>query len=765
METCENDVERTICFLENISGCDADTVIKDFYKWKKETRGSSKNDWVPKFRQMVSVDFQIQGAALFHRYDLQCFSERMDHVFQWHTDMQMKRQYVAPYFCFVQSSGMGKTKIMHEYKKEALKANITSLLILPSDTKFDQDGYMYRRLDLGISVSPNDTFHSESAKSRFVAERIFRRLDRFLYELQTPEKRNELQKVALLFDESQLLLKAEFGLEAFRFRCVRLWLQEKRHDVQVVAVFAGTNLRFATMFDFGPDERLKHLGYTSRDAPGMQRVYHDRGKVLYPPFYQTTTMGSCLPLLEEAEKENGAAFSEYERAVYYGRPLFAHMSKENRLDDNLIVVLRRMVLGHPDKEHKWRESLLAWISLLPIRVQMGQTTVALASDLVAESYAIFCGYHPESKAILLGHFPDPVCARLAMCLMDDTLEIRATSSNIIKGASKKWWAGKLSEIISTGMVIPENGNLEVVVAWYMLFCGDLLRKRINEENNLKGIQLYTQFSVSLDAWLQLMMSGGKNTQVPIEECEVSVGFIQLCRNPLRSYRESWASLADQSFLKHIFESGIALYVFPNCPLIDIVVPLRITPGTNSKTEYISMFVSIKCGEGYSDKELAEECEKMKERAVSDKLDKALCLLILFASDPIPNKKLPAQSDTKHEQGEGDRQAYELKEEGEKISSLWSCDGVVSRFVRVPLDDAFGLTDVFKKVTLDAAIHSELFSSHPYLMAHGQNENKDLEAKAALPQELYAKYRKDYTLLRKAMTTKEKDDAPSVSASS
>lgn len=251
LETCGKDVERRICFLENISLCDADAVIKDFYKWKKETHGSSKNDWVPKFRQMVSVDFQIQGTELFHSHDLQCFSERIDHVFQWHTDMQMKRQFVAPYFCFVQSSGMGKTKIMHEYEKEALKANITSLLILPSDAKFDQDGYIYRGLDLGISVSPNDTFHSESAKCRFVAERIFRRLDRFLYELQTPEKRNELQKVALLFDESQLLLKAEFGLEAFRFRCVRLWLHEKRHDAQVVAVFAGTYLRFATLFDFG----------------------------------------------------------------------------------------------------------------------------------------------------------------------------------------------------------------------------------------------------------------------------------------------------------------------------------------------------------------------------------------------------------------------------------------------------------------------------------------------------------------------------------
>ena len=89
-----------------------------------------------------------------------------------------------------------------------------------------------------------------------------------------------------------------------------------------------------------------------------------------------------------------------------------------------------------------------------------------------------------------------------------------------------------------------------------------------------------------------MLSGGKLPEGPVAPCEVSVGFIQVCRNSLRSYEKSWKSLGKESYLKSIFNSGIAFYVFPGCPTIDMVVPLRITKGTT--TEHIPMFVSIKC---------------------------------------------------------------------------------------------------------------------------------------------------------------------------
>ena len=58
--------------------------------------------------------------------------------------------------------------------------------------------------------------------------------------------RSDVQKVALLFDESHSLLREEFGLKAFRSRCMRQWVREQRiiRIIHVVAVFAGTNSRF-----------------------------------------------------------------------------------------------------------------------------------------------------------------------------------------------------------------------------------------------------------------------------------------------------------------------------------------------------------------------------------------------------------------------------------------------------------------------------------------------------------------------------------------
>lgn len=107
-------------------------------------------------------------------------------------------------------------------------------------------------------------------------------------------------------------------------------------------------------------------------------------------------------------------------------------------------------------------------------------------------------------------------------------------------------------------------------------------------------QAYIHFSVSLDEWLHILQSGGTLPSAPVEDglsdgdrkeatcegannaCTVSVGFIQVCRNSLRSYGDSWNSLGDPCFLKHVYESGTTCFVHPGCPLLDLFIPLRIT---------------------------------------------------------------------------------------------------------------------------------------------------------------------------------------------
>ena len=63
-----------------------------------------------------------------------------------------------------------------------------------------------------------------------------------------------------------------------------------------------------------------------------------------------------------------------------------------------------------------------------------------------------------------------------MCMMDETFEVNVTSrteSATINGKSKKDWAEILTNIFATGLVSPDKGDFGVVVvALYMLFCGD-----------------------------------------------------------------------------------------------------------------------------------------------------------------------------------------------------------------------------------------------------------------------------------------------------
>ena len=298
---------------------------------------------------------------------------------------------------------------------------------------------------------------------------------------------------------------------------------------------------------------------------------------------------------------------------------------------------------------------------------------------------------------------------------------------------------------------PEKGDFgEVVVALYMLFCGDLLRKCMNEDNEFKGIQLYSQFSVSLDDWLEAILSGGKiSSKHSDKERTVSVGFIQVCRNHLRSYSHSWKTLKSHGFLKQIFESGTAFYACNNCPLIDIVVPLRIMRkgkdgDSYSEFDYAPMLVSIKYHAKFSQKKAEAVCQAMNAQAIEDKLGKAFCLLIVFGSD------MTAAPFTGN---------IAMEKDSVNVSELLKSDVIISKAVRIT-KDAFGLNDAFHAMTSNAQISAELFASHSFLKAHGRDteENKgdcaELNAEHALRSKPSSEWKKRYSALRTAMTHPE-----------
>jgi len=54
---------------------------------------------------------------LAHNFDLTAFQNRIDNLFWWHDNNNKRPQYLAPYFAMVQSSRMGKTKLMIEFRR------------------------------------------------------------------------------------------------------------------------------------------------------------------------------------------------------------------------------------------------------------------------------------------------------------------------------------------------------------------------------------------------------------------------------------------------------------------------------------------------------------------------------------------------------------------------------------------------------------------------------------------------------------------------
>jgi hypothetical protein len=56
--------------------------------------------------------------------------------------------------------------------------------------------------------------------------------------------------------------------------------------------------------------------------------------------------------------------------------------------------------------------------------------------------------------------PDPVCARLAMCMMDEDWSLGSC-----KGKCKKWWSEAVNSLYSSGLCQLENGGVgEVLTA-------------------------------------------------------------------------------------------------------------------------------------------------------------------------------------------------------------------------------------------------------------------------------------------------------------
>jgi hypothetical protein len=629
--------------------------------------------------RVESITFQVASQELVHNFDTKRFAERVLDLFDWHTNTEIRDTYVAPYFPLVQSSGMGKTKLLWELRRSVDENR-------DDDDKFT--GYSCKTIvctDVPPTSDRDPIFSAFLKAPKFVADDQARIdiCDTLNQILATCEE----DKVILLFDETQHLL----SLDGFPFRCVLCWLRLRNRKKQVVAVFSGTTSRLTNFYAEPPKSK------SSRDA---NEKYFTKGTTLYAPFYDICTIGAFAPISSRAKAAaNDKYLTEYERAVPHGRPLFALMQKDNGLTEpKLCNILDRMLLG--SSSDQLANNLNACVSVLGTRLQIGQTSSFLASDLVARGYAMLTNYvfnvdGNGYKGLGLDNvasicFPtDPVCARLAMGMMDEDWSV-SDKQTTFQGKSKKFWIRMMGQALTTGLCNPYQGDMgELAGAAYLLFCGDLLRKEVDNR--------YMTFSVPLADFVERLLrpnQDGKPQKVsksnePRLYAKAHVNFIQVVRNYIRF---DTPDISQQELLEDSYISGCAYYRFPISDYYyNIVATIRLTRFDGS-FHYVPLLVSVSTEDTTSSQlEKLQNMENVLEGANTI----GMGIRLLFGRS-TPRNSHPEQLLTSTD--------VDLLLRGVSVSKV----------VTVPEDDPFGIVETLLGTSLRGPAMAEIYASHYYL---------------------------------------------------
>ncbi|CAJ1937441.1 unnamed protein product [Cylindrotheca closterium] len=604
-------------------------------------------------QRVASIDFDIDASKMVYVRDLMALIDEVKKLFQW--KVHQSKEYMAPCFPLIQSSGAGKTKLLHELECAMAKDTVHVRLILCTNGNPPE------------MLSQNGSIFSETLDvSQFqVGEEGQKKLSEKMVAL--VETNNKKKEVVLLFDESQHLTSNSDG---WHFRCIRWWLRlpDKPNGVNVVCVFAGTTTRLANYY------AEQKNSTDSRNAS----VKYLGGKKLYPPFCQLTTTGLVSrsdgsKFGTVGELINGNIVTEFDVATQYGRPLFGRLQLNGKLKDALGNILFRMRGAGQEL------SLQKYFSLLATRLQMGQVSFDFASELVASGYAHLTHFSPEQTAVAeIAFLPDPVCAWLAMTQMIKDCDLYEKVGGILMGCGKhpSVWSEKAIKIYSSALCRPEKGDVgEVAAAFYMLACGDELRFEHSRD--------LTQLSVPLENWIARMQQG-KGAKLCKSTAKPSVNFIQVCRNYLRY---SLKEFKDSRLLEHWYLGGRASYAYASCKAYDMLVPLQYT--VNGTLHYCPMLVSVKNRVAYSANQRKAAIEAMHNVFTDAKVETGVCMLFHIG--------LANTSD---------------------ISSSLSdtfCQGkVVSVTIVVPTEDEFGATNLALCSTCGGGQESEVMISHAEL---------------------------------------------------
>ena len=564
--------------------------------------------------KIAKLDFHITDSNLTYKVDLDQFHQKIMNLFTEFygndnnkTTKQDGCDLMAPYFPLIQSSGMGKTKLMYEERDDLnKKGDYHCVFILCTDGKTEEkENSIYDKfMDLNAWNAPSNEARDE----------VCTYLDDIRKEAKNEQNKNK--SLVLFFDESQHLTGP---MDGWYFRVVRWWLRRRTHEKRIVAVFAGTTAKLANFY---------HEEKKATNSRNIDSGHDETGTRLVPPFCEITTIGlGVLTRMAKTKTDTqnkndndqsneASKVTEYDISIPYGRPLFHFLQQDNQLDEGRhSAILKRMLVPSSNKNlgwEKWYTTDNVCFSILGTRVQMGQVSFNLASDVVALGYAnlVHMSTNESSKSFAeITFMRDPVCARLAMCMMLENSNLSKAllgedDASRTWGKGPKWWSEKARGLFSDGLCRPDKGDLgEIAAALLMIYCGDEIRAK--NDDSLK------RFSIPFRDWIWRMENNtiedvekkGDDTTPEgnkKEDVIAEINFIQVCRNYLRDHGRY---LRDQNLLKLMYKSGQASYMYGGCTAFNILAPIRIKKenvhGSSSgkvgaeEYDYCPMIVSVK----------------------------------------------------------------------------------------------------------------------------------------------------------------------------
>mmetsp|Transcript_27500 Transcript_27500/g.38850 ORF Transcript_27500/g.38850 Transcript_27500/m.38850 type:complete len:207 (+) Transcript_27500:714-1334(+) len=184
---------------------------------------------------------------------------------------------------------------------------------------------------------------------------------------------------------------------------------------------------------------------------------------------------------------------------------------------------------------------------------------------------------------------------------------------------------------------------------------------------------------------------------------MSVSFIQICRNYLRSN-----SFCCEKVLEGLYKSGIGMFTYPNCKAVDFAASIRATSYDGS-VSYHPLLVSVKnwwtvvTSNVYDWKTDMEKLLKdMRGENKSNKTPAACCLIFLVGCHKPPD--------------------LDNNQFGTTLENFPQED--FYRFICIPEKDKFGVTNAIVELGCASEV-AEVYASHAFLANEESSSTKSL----------------------------------------